>query len=158
MLRWRIDPEEQAALYAANDPAKRNSEFAAPHPTLSLGHPHATWSWNALSDWTPADQAALSERRGLPPATATMQRQETCCCFVLTRAQLLWWLNAIAFVIHFIAALLTFSACGGEWPRDNRECKGENMEVTIVRLRSQWNSSGADGYDVWVRANDRPSL
>ena len=27
------------------------------------------------------------------------------------------------------------------------------MEVHIIRLRSQWNSSGADGYDLWTVDN-----
>jgi hypothetical protein len=151
----RIDAEEQRALYEATNPEQRNAHFHAPHPTLHL---------SGLFD-------SKSGRTGAPQPRSTLHSKDIwavncwclpwcgcrpCSCWHTTPARLLLTLNAGAFVIHAVAALLTLTACGGTFPSNNANCKGEDMEVHIVRLRSQWNSSGADGYDVWLVDNGKP--
>jgi hypothetical protein len=151
----RIDAEEQRALYEATNPEKRNAHFHAPHPTLHLS---GLFTSKGPDTTVPQPRSTLHSKDiwavncwCLPWCGCS-----PCSCWRTTPARLLLTLNAGAFVIHTAAALLTLTACGGTFPINNADCKGEDMEVHIVRLRSQWNSSGADGYDVWLVDNGKP--
>jgi hypothetical protein len=151
----RIDAEEQRALYAATDPEKCNAHFHSPHPTLHLSD---LLSKNSRPTAKPRLRSRLHSKGiwvvncwCLPWCGCHKRR-----CWRTTPARLLLTLNAGAFVVHAVAASMTLTACGGTFPINNADCKGENMEVHIVRLRSQWNSSGADGYDVWLVDNGKP--
>jgi len=55
--------------------------------------------------------------------------------------------NAIAFVVHACCAFACFTACGSQW-QGNEDCVPENMAITIFRIRSNWTSARAQGYDL----------
>ena len=67
-----------------------------------------------------------------------------------TRAQWLYAFNVVCFAAHLAMYYLCITSCNGDrfGTKVNTNCTSEQMEINLVRIRSNWTSEGADGYEV----------
>ena len=66
----------------------------------------------------------------------------------LTRAQWLWGFNFFCASVHFVMLYLTVTSCNGDrfGTRVNSNCTAAGMEISIYRIKSQWEDMSASGY------------
>ena len=81
-----------------------------------------------------------------------------CYRITFTRAQWVWLMNFVCFLVHATMTYLCFTSCNATrfGTVINSNCTAEAMSVTIYRVEQHWNSTGANGIDLMLTPNNMP--